>query len=560
MTDRMQWAATLMQALYMHGVRQIFISPGSRSTPLTMAAALHPHLTKTVVLDERSAAFMALGAAKSTGLPAVLICTSGTAAANYTPAVHEARQSGVPMIILSADRPPALRGIGSSQTIDQIKLFGDAAVFFHEAGEPDSSPDGLRRLRFAARQAVEEAVSFGGAAHINLPFRKPLEPEPADLAAIEKQYREAGSSSVDSPFASRTVHHEAVIERLNTSQKPLLIAGSANPFQQLSNDAHSLAEKLHAPLLAECGSGCTTDGHSVSGWDLFLRDEKLAAQLEPDLIVRFGDQPYTKSLLTRLAGWRHIPTIHISARSAWQDMAMSSAVRTLLSPTDILNLETVQPVVDANWLAGWKEAEEKQTIRRQSQLDEMPELCDPHIFAHLADAIPENWITMLSNSLPVRDMATFGRSTPNQIVNRGAAGIDGIVSTALGAGIARGLPVCCITGDLAFLHDSNALLEAKQLKHPFVMVVVNNGGGSIFRLLDIMEKSGGHFTRYFETPRSVQLHHLAAAHDIPYRRIETKEELRSLDPKSFSAGPHIIECVTDPDKSMALRNRCTTPL
>src|SRR5690625_4311743 len=233
----LSWVSHLFRAFWAKGVRHIYISPGSRSTPLVQAAAAHPGFKKHVILDERSAAFQALGTGKASGMPALLICTSGTAVANYHPAVIEAGQAGVPLLIISADRPPHLRGTGSSQTIDQVKLFGDAVVMFHELGEPVYSDEDYRRLSLLAHQSVTLSRNPGGAVHLNAPFRKPLE---ASREALEEE-RERNLEQIR---ASRERQHEQnavntghrslpeeVIERINRASRPLLIAGPDEPFR-----------------------------------------------------------------------------------------------------------------------------------------------------------------------------------------------------------------------------------------------------------------------------------------------------------------------------------------
>ncbi len=557
MSSHLKWTSAFFRELVRHGVSHAVISPGSRSTPLTLAAAIHPTMEKHVVLDERSAGFIALGIGKSTGRPAVLICTSGTAAGNYMPAVMEAKESGVPMIILTADRPPHLRGIGSSQTADQIKLYGDQAIFFHEAGEPAYSAQDLKRLGYLARQAVEESVRNGGAAHINFPFRKPLEPTDGELDAEEEKNLaampgEASSGEVTpSGYRSEITLTGELQSLLSTARRPLIIAGPANPHHSLHDEILQVARLLKAPVIAEPGSGVDPNPLTILRYEQFLRDEEALDRMRPDLLIRFGDQPFTKSLLTALDEWSETPLIHISARQGWQDHSMSVRHRVLLLRADRLNLSGIAPAGSGQWLNLWKTADAQSEKLLDRALSESGRLTDGHVFKKLSESMPPDWKTMLSNSFIPRDMALFGKPAAGQFVNRGVAGIDGITSTA--AGIATGLhkPVCCITGDLAFLHDSNAMLTASQSDTPFLIAVINNGGGTIFRMLPI-SRNKKHFGPYFTTPQQADFEQLAAAHGIPYKKISSLSELGKFEPESVK-GAFVAEFVTDAGEAMVIR-------
>ena len=554
MTNHLRWASTLIRSLYANGVRHAVISPGSRSTPLTIALSLHPGIKKHVLLDERSAAFMALGIGKESGRPAVLVCTSGTAAANYYPAVIEAKESGVPMVILSADRPPNLRGIGSSQTIDQLKLYGDHAVFFHEVGETKSDETDLKRLTFAGEQAVADSIRIGGAAHLNMAFRKPLEPtsEQIDQEASENSKQLDEDSSFD-PGHHQTVHlGEELSALINESKQPLLIAGPANHRHSLANHVQKMADRINAPVIAEPGSG--VEGN-ILRYEQFLRDSSTRKELEPDLILRFGDQPFTKSMLTTLADWSSVDTIHFSARYAWQDSEMSRSYFIPLQQNDKLDLTSINPKTDENWQNAWQKLERSSQETLTRSLDGTKPLTDGHLFSHISQQFSDSWRVMISNSLPPRDMALFGQFSTHQFVNRGTAGIDGILSTAIGISSSSGAPTCCIMGDLAFLHDSNALLALQNIEQPFVVVVINNGGGNIFRMLPIYQQDKEMYSRYFETPQSVQIQKLTEAHGIHYRRIETRDDLEQFYLSNLGKTPQVIECVTDSKESMKLRNK-----
>ena len=559
MYNPLKWSAELISSFFTQGVEYAVISPGSRSTPLTLAAAFHPHLKTTVVLDERSAAYLALGIGKATGKPALLICTSGTAVANYYPAVIEAGNSGVPMIILSADRPPNFRGIGSSQTIDQLKIFGNHTVFFHDAGEPKPDNRDYKRLIYAAKQAVDRSISHGGASHINLPFRKPLEPNPHQVKEIKKLYEDAGLPISGVP-AFNIVHAEKeTYGQFNAASRPLIIAGPANTHHQLQSHIHHLSALLNAPIIAEPGSGLESSEFIIHRYEQFLRNENALDELTPDMIIRFGDQPFTKSILSAMDRWADAPVIHVASRPGTQDEALSVRQKLFVRKNDSFDLTAVPQKANPNWLQKWQVYDKQADDLLEESLGQFNELSDGHIFHHLSGELANHWNVMLSNSFPVRDMALFGKPGTRQFVNRGAAGIDGITSTALGIHLATGMPTCCITGDLAFLHDSNALLSIHPSGHRFLVVVINNGGGTIFRMLPINQAEtkvlpDELFAQYFETPQQTDIGHLATAAGLHFQRITSIDELKSFRPDKIQ-GSAIVECITNPDQSMKQRQK-----
>ena len=263
----------LVRSFYRVGLRQVILSPGSRSTPLTMAFSYHSGFSKQVILDERSAAFIALGIGKESGKPSILVCTSGTAATNYHPAIAEARQSGVPMIVCTADRPPSLRGIGSSQTLDQIKLYGDSAVWFHELGEPADTDADRYRIEYAAQQAMEESIQTGGAAHLNIPFRKPLEPDEDQIKSEQDKFNEQlTQSDGQSKSCTNTISlSDDIRDLINQSKRPLIVAGPADSFRCRHEIVLSLSEHLNAPLLAEPGSGIPPHATRIDRFEQILR-------------------------------------------------------------------------------------------------------------------------------------------------------------------------------------------------------------------------------------------------------------------------------------------------
>lgn len=548
------WAANLVRALFQLGLREVVISPGSRSTPLTLAFAAHPGFRKHIAIDERSGGFLAMGLGKATGIPACLVCTSGTAVANYFPAVIEASQSGIPMIVLSADRPPHLRGIGASQTIDQVKIFGDYPVFFHEAGEPKNHTEALQRLRLAARQAVELAVTKPGVSHINLAFSKPFEPTAEYLEALEKANEKDSRGSFQTPLPPEHITHlnHKLLTRISSAEFPVIIAGSSLRGK-LPSTIVELAKKLNAPVLVEPGSNIANSKHTITGFDGFLRNPDIAAQLKPDLILRFGRDPISKALAQYIQRYAEVEQIRFFQGHHPTDESLT-APQFIQIGLDI-HLEGINPTSEhKEWMQHWRRIQKKFSTFREAQMYPSSPLTDGYIFYQLSSLIPKNAFTMLSNSFPVRDMALFGNYDGKEIyVNRGTAGIDGILSTTIGLSLSLDKAGVLFIGDIAFLHDSNALMNLKGLNQPLLIFVLNNGGGSIFKMLPI-HAFRRKYAHYFETPHQVSLASLCKAHKIPYTLLTRAEQVIPVFEKNIEVGgAHIFECITDSEDSMELR-------
>jgi 2-succinyl-5-enolpyruvyl-6-hydroxy-3-cyclohexene-1-carboxylate synthase len=548
------WSTLFFRELVKQGPEHVVISPGSRSTPLTMAAAAQPGLKKHIILDERSAAFTALGIGKATGTPAVLICTSGTALANYFPAVIEARQSGVPLILATADRPPHLRTTGANQAIDQLKLFGDYPVFFHEVGEPQLSNPDINRLQMLARQCLSMTQQKAGPAHLNFPFRKPLEPEPTFVKKVEKE------NEADTPFSQHEIDEasfhipDAIKEAIATSKRPVILVGPTAPSDDTSAIA-SLAEQLQCPVLSESS---LKSKQTISGFAGFLRNEQTVDHLQPDLILRFGFQPTAKSLQLALENWTDVNHFHFASTADWQDATFSQSVhlpwRGKPLPSDDLTTAT-----DPSWLSRWQQVEQKFDNHLQQSINQVSSLTDGHVYTEILPQCSKKHFVAVSNSFPARDIQLFGKKIiqHNLFLNRGASGIDGITSTTMGISLATQQPGVLFTGDLAFLHDSNALLSQKVVQQPLTVVILNNAGGSIFRMLPI-EEHDDYFEEYFETPQSADIAQLVASHSIPYQKVTSLTELQNFDLKKWQqkhSRLSVVECQTDADTSMELRKK-----
>lgn len=549
------WATFFVKSLYEQGIHRVVISPGSRSTPLALAFAAHSGFKKTIHIDERSAAFMALGMSKVDNIPTCLLCTSGTALANYYPAIIEASQSGIPLIILSADRPPHLRGIGAAQTIDQLKIFGDYTVFFHEVGEPKNSDKSILRLQRVAIQAAQKSIVFRGISHINFAFSKPFEPTNKFLHAIKKE-NEKQAKKKFSPPSKNTFIQDLPSELWHTiseSSRPVLIAG-CEISKSLGKSIHRLSKIIKAPILIEPGSNLSTSKYTISGFDGFLRDQKVVEQLKPDLILRFGRDPVSKTLHNYLHNNSDVLQIRFTQNNQITDESLTADRFILIDyGFTITNLDTKS---NNEWIKSWRKFQKSFDIEKERLMYPTHPLSDGYVFHLISNLVPTRSYLMLSNSFPIRDMALFGNYDGKHIyVNRGTAGIDGILSTTIGISKETGKTGILFIGDIAFLHDSNALLKLHEVEETLIIIVLNNGGGTIFKMLPINEIKN-EFSEYFETPQNVSIAALCKAHKINHILVSRPEQIvSSFESLANKPGAHIFECITDGEKSMRLRKQ-----
>lgn len=547
------WTTQFFRKLYELGLKTAVISPGSRSTPLVLALSALNDIEKIAVLDERSAAFMALGIAKTTTRPVALICTSGTAVANYLPAVVEARQSGIPLIVVTADRPPSLQKIGASQSIPQDEIFGSYPVFSFNPGLPSADKKEVSRLQTAAEQLYFFSMNRCGPVHINFPFRKPLEPEPAYYAQVKKenkQYLNAGVREHSVKVHQQVELNDTIWSDIVSAERPVIIAGPAHPSQKLSF-IPGLAARLQAPVLAEPGSGLPSHNHIIEGFDGFLRSEENYENLNADLILRFGRQPVSKATNQYLEYMANQPQYVFHEPDFFADETLSASKYIPLKGD--LKIPEISGSASKDWLEQWTNISRKFSDYRASQLDETS-LTDGLVFSEVQKHFESTHFVMLSNSFPVRDMMLFNDYHQSCFVNRGASGIDGILSTTLGISLAGNRPGVLFIGDLAFLHDSNALQQAHRVKKPLLVVLLNNGGGTIFRMLPVFELKSVYET-YFETPQNVSFAHLCRSYDVNHTLITRTNELaEAIESEIKKPGVNVLECITDVKSSMDLRD------
>jgi 2-succinyl-5-enolpyruvyl-6-hydroxy-3-cyclohexene-1-carboxylate synthase len=557
------FGVTFSDELIRCGLREVVLAPGSRSTPAAMAffeAGRQQRVRLHVRIDERSASFTALGLAKASRRPVAVLCTSGTAAANFHPAVIEADESGVPLLVLTADRPPELRGIGSNQAIDQIKLYGDAARWFCEVGLPEARPGAVGYWRSLACQAWAHAAGSTGAlpgpVHLNLPFREPLVPtgggewpEPLDGRPGGRPWTLFGAlSAADGELELPWTERGVVICGDGDYDAPALV---------------ELAERAGWPLLAEPSSGARRGPNALSAYQYLLAMPEFVQARQPDLIVSAGRPGLSRAQIAFLGAGsgragrgragsarRHVVVAQRTGRWADPQRAatdVASAVRLAGTP------RPPDPGRNA-WLDGWQRADEAARRAVDAVLDDDENLTEPRLARDLASALPQGALLWCGSSQPVRDIdgGLLPRADLRVLASRGASGIDGTTSSAIGAALAHGGPAFALLGDLAFLHDAAGLALGPDEPRPdLCLVVVNNDGGGIFSALE-QAAFPGSFERLFGTPHGADMYHLAAAFGVPYQRLEQPGDLtKALQ----GTGLRIVEAQTSRPAGAELRAR-----
>jgi 2-succinyl-5-enolpyruvyl-6-hydroxy-3-cyclohexene-1-carboxylate synthase len=541
------WCSVLAETLVRRGVSQAVISPGSRSTPLTMALVQNERIEAIPVLDERSAAFFALGLAKQTRKPVVLVCTSGTAGANYFPAVIEAHESGVPLIVITADRPPEMRDCASGQTIDQQKLFGGFVKFYHELAVPEASVVLLRYLRQTVAHAVERAAA-GGPVHLNAPFRDPLPPI-ADATARglagEDWVKFFAHLDTEAPVVKQTVAWSTQATR------GVIVAGPGADAASVTGLAKATGWPVLADVLSPVRHEAGT-GKIVAAYDLILRNAELARMLTPDVVLCVGGWPTSKVL----RGWLEAGGAEIWFVGAGETNRDALHGRTRFIRADVAALSVQAPLADAAFAQAWNEAANKAAKALADGLQSEPALVEPKVTATLAARLPEGTPLFVANSMPVRDLEYFWPANVRGVkvfFSRGANGIDGTLSTALG--VAHGnAPAVLLTGDLSLLHDTNGFLSVPQLRGSLTIVLVNNGGGGIFNHLPVAQFNPP-FEKYWATPQSVDFAKLSAAYGVEHVVVNGVAQLAALVTELPATGVRVLEVRTERARDAAFRKR-----
>jgi 2-succinyl-5-enolpyruvyl-6-hydroxy-3-cyclohexene-1-carboxylate synthase len=539
------FCATLVDEWVRAGLRHAVVAPGSRSTPLALAVAARPELRVDVVLDERSAAYTALGLGLATGRPALVLCTSGTAATHLHAAVVEAHQAEVPLLACTADRPPELREVAAPQTIDQLGLYGRAVRWFHDPGPPD---DGMRPSwrALASRAYADTVVPVPGPVHLNLPFRDPLVGDPGEIPPGR-----AGGRPWHRAAASRAVLDDAdvdeLVERLDHPRGVVVAGGGAGDPAAV----HGFAAAAGWPVLADPRSGCRVPAATtVAAFDDLLRHDRFAADHRPAVVLRVGRPPASKVLAQWLDASDAVQ-VQVSATPAWVDPERSADHRVIAEPARLLRrlADRVRGASGTPWLARWRGAEEK----AQAVLDDLlgQELTEPAVARAVACALPDGAHLVVSSSMPVRDLEWYGAPRTGLVVhaNRGANGIDGVVSTAVGVAIATAAPTGLLLGDIALVHDASGLVGLARRAVDLRVVVVDNDGGGIFSFLpQASELSCERFEQLYGTPHGSDIAALLAAHGLPVTAVSSVDELRAAIRRP---GPHAVHVRTERTANVA---------
>jgi 2-succinyl-5-enolpyruvyl-6-hydroxy-3-cyclohexene-1-carboxylate synthase len=592
------WTYTFVDELARCGLHAVVIAPGSRSTPLTMAFAQHPAIRVYSHIDERGAAFMALGLALASDAPAAVVCSSGTAAANFYPAIVEAHYAHVPLLVLTADRPHELRDSGANQTVDQVKLYGDHVLWSVDVALPEANPPdvAIRNLRTLADRAYALADGLPkGAVHLNFPFRKPLEPIAVEGEGWEVEWMGEGEGEkayselkTDRGIEGETIEPprfypphteiqrgvmmptEAQVNLLakimREAKRGLIVCGPRTPRDWWQDDwgtgktdiGQRLLEVRHRSkflVLFDALSGLRYGWHAETGYSYYDTVLKAVKFPLPDVIVHLGALPTSQTLMDYLSSAKDAQRIWISENGVWADADHVTDIYFQVSPVEMCKrvsekLRQDDEKKDEYWEYGYELGTGDLYVREF--LDEYSGFFDGIILHDIVRYSPNGTKLVVANSLSVRHLDQFGGYTEDRLqvfCNRGASGIDGTISSALGVAAAEPEdPTVLITGDLAFYHDMNALLAAKRngIKN-LVIVLLNNNGGAIFNRLPINQPQfEPYFTELFTTPHGMTFEHTAAQFGWAYARADERETFRAAFAAALASGePTIIEVVTD---------------
>ncbi|MDP2963568.1 MAG: 2-succinyl-5-enolpyruvyl-6-hydroxy-3-cyclohexene-1-carboxylic-acid synthase [Sulfurimicrobium sp.] len=542
------WASHLIHGLAAGGVTHAVISPGSRSTPLVLACLQHPGLKTWVQVDERSAAFFALGLAKASRQPVILVCTSGSAPANWFSAVIEADMGGIPLVLLSADRPAELRDCGANQSIDQAHLFGGHVRAFHELPAADARPEMLRYLRTLAAQVMDQCRwPLPGPVHVNVPLREPLVP-----AGPLPQIAEMASVVASHPHLSLPPEECATLARELGGGKGLIVCGWGEHGPDFPEAIAALASKLGCTVLADPLSGLRFGSHVrddiLCRYDAFLRRGSAHENLRPDWVLRFGAMPVSKALQHFLTALPAMPHIVVDAGGRWPD-PLHLATR-LVRADPALLCRQLASGLEAAAPSSWRAAFQAEELRAAALARHNAPL-EAAVVQAVVDLLPAGGTLFSGNSMAIRDLDAFSGSgaKPLRIIgNRGASGIDGNVSSALGLAAGGSRPVVALLGDLAFYHDMNGLLAARGLD--VTLVVLNNGGGGIFEFLPQAQLED--FERAWLTPLGLDFAHAAGMYGLGYQKISRAADFPAALAGALSGGAHLIEVTVERDVSVAL--------
>ena len=571
------YAVVFVDELQRAGIRNVVICPGSRSTPLTMAFASQTAIRTWMHVDERSAAFFGLGMAKKLHKPVALLCTSGTAAANFLPAIVEATLSHVPLLVLTADRPHELRDNGAPQSIDQNRLYGTYAKWFVEVALPEATDAALRYIRTIADRAVSVTQAIpSGPVHLNFPFREPLTPESIhgqslppveqrDLIAWQGRPGNTPYTQIhDTSLGTSDISTIGKIQHLvSEAQRGLIIAGP-NDDLTLTEPLTRLAQSLGYPILADPLSQlrCSVSQQSMvlTSYDAFLRIDSFIERAQPELIIRFGAMPTSKPLLLYLKHYASTPLVVIDGNNSWEEPTQLASQLIHANPTalcnDLLHAieqhqtdEEMPSVASRAWLSLWQDTDKITQQVLLNTIYDFREIFEGRVFSELPNLLQDGTTLYVGNSMPVRDLDTFFWSSKQRIRimgNRGANGIDGVISSALGASaVAGNEPTVLVLGDLSFFHDLNGLLAASLHELNLTIILINNDGGGIFSFLP-QASHPQHFEQLFGTPTGLNFRPVVEMYGGRFQRVDNWESFRkAVNQGLHSSGLDVIEIPTE---------------
>ncbi|MBI5546304.1 MAG: 2-succinyl-5-enolpyruvyl-6-hydroxy-3-cyclohexene-1-carboxylic-acid synthase [Deltaproteobacteria bacterium] len=548
-TLNQRWSAHLVGALWACGVRDAVIAPGSRSTPLALALADHGGIRCSVIIDERSAGFFGLGLAKASRAPVALLCTSGTAGAHLLPAIMEAFATGVPLVVLTADRPWELHGFGAPQTAEQSGLFTGFVRARELLPAPDEDPASLEHVVAVTARALHLACRAPqGPVHLNVAFREPLAPPDGGPTPRATAHVPAFTSPRAVPDLT------LVADALRNAERPLVVCGPREA-DGLAPSLHELAERLGAPVLAEAASNARFGfPQAIATYDALLRHEGFAASARPDVVLRFGGGLTSKVLQQWLDGSGSTARTFVFPESGGLVDPAHRAEAFIAGSLDQVRhgLEEVQTRA-RGFRERWASAQERVEA---ALANGMAVAGGPEVLAarELALALPRGASLVVSSSMPIRDLdayATRSQGPLRVFANRGVNGIDGVTSTALGVAAALGGKTALLTGDLALLHDLSALVAARKLGLSLTIVVTNNDGGGIFGFLPVAARTR-HYERLFGTPHGVDLSHAAGLGGATLHRPADVESYRRALAVALEGGLHLVELASRRDENVEL--------
>jgi 2-succinyl-5-enolpyruvyl-6-hydroxy-3-cyclohexene-1-carboxylate synthase len=541
--------SAFVQALFQQGVTDACLSPGSRSTPLALALARHRTIRVHVHVDERSAAFFALGLAKASDKPVVVACTSGTATAEMFPAIVEASTSRTPLLVLTADRPPELRGVGANQTIDQLGMFGRFARWFVDAPVPEPGPASTESWTSLALEAYRRACEPPGPVHLNLPFREPLVPSggPAEVGVAKMALGGIQPSRGRSP-TEEELH--TFVESISDVTRGVVYAGSLrNPAPAIL----ALGGQLKWPVIGEPTSGCRLSGPlALEVGQLLLADQWFASTHVPEVVVQFGAAPTTRAAIAMVGAAGRL--LIVDPDDVVADPNRHAERRFTVNAAELVRgaLTALAPASESWWLDAWIGADAIAGEAVDAFLDGLNEPFEGRVARDLAHSLPDGSTLVVGSSMPVRDLDAYMRPRDGLgvLANRGASGIDGFVSTALGVA-ATGVPTAALCGDLTLLHDIGSLLWSARRGYDCVFVVPNNDGGAIFSFLP--QRDLPELDELFTTPHGLDLSAVCSAAGAGHTLVRTAGDLiPAVERAREGGGVHVVEVPTDRERNVEL--------